>query len=207
MQECDKAAAEGHYRNFLISLGFDVDSNPHMENTPHRVVKMFCDEVFSGLYTDPPNITMFGGSEATEIHGKPKKSDLLLVTSGPLTLRSMCAHHMMPIYGTAFVGVLLDKRYPLPGLSKYARIVNHYARRPQTQEFLGDQIVDHLVGALGRSAVGVAVTLRATHMCMTHRGVNEHASSMMITNHIRGKFLKSSKLLGEYTSLCQAHFR
>lgn len=166
------------YRSFLMNLGFDVDNLPHMKDTPERVVKMYMNELFRGCYNEPPHITAFDDQSIT--------GGSQMVFSGPLDVRSMCSHHMLPISGFAFVGILFDPTKTLPGLSKYARIVDHYSSMPQVQENLVQQIADHLMEEIAE-VEGVGVTVQSKHFCMCHRGV-KNSNAWMINTALRGKF-------------------
>ena len=119
---------------------------------------MYVNELLAGRFTAPPRLTEFDCVETS--------SDLMV--TGPIEMRSTCAHHLMPIFGSAIIGVVAaDGR--IIGLSKYDRVVHHFARRFQVQEELTRQIGDYL---MERTAPrGLAVRVRAVHMCKTHRGV------------------------------------
>lgn len=185
--------AEACFNGFLECMGFDTKNDPHMRGTAKRVVKMFRQEVFVGLFDPPPAITTF----ATEDDDTHELYDQMIY-SGSITVRSMCSHHMLPISGTAHVGILLNDESPLPGLSKYARIVHHFAARPQTQERLTQQIAHHLDSSLKPKGVGVLI--RAQHFCQCHRGVREPYSPM-ITHGLRGVFKTAPAVKDEFLQL------
>ncbi len=177
----DRAAV--HYKRFLEELGFDL-RDPNMAETPKRVAKMYLMELFRGTWEQPPVITTF------EIPEKDRPVGDEMLISGPLTVKSTCAHHMMPITGKAWIGLFLGKSPKgLPGLSKYKRVLDWYARRPQLQEQLTIQVRDHLVKELeiDQEHGGVMVVIKAEHGCMTCRGVNEHDSEM-VTSALYGRF-------------------
>ena len=153
-------AAAQKLAELMEILRIDHRSDPNTQDTPHRVARMYVNELLAGRFTAPPRLTEFDCVETS--------SDLMV--TGPIEMRSTCAHHLMPIYGSAIIGVIAaDGR--VIGLSKYDRVVHHFARRFQVQEELTRQIGDYL---MERTAPrGLAVRLRAVHMCKTHRGVLE----------------------------------
>lgn len=160
------------FKAILEILGFDL-SHDSLEETPHRVAKMYVNEVFKGL--DPknkPKITLFKNEYAyrsplTELH---------------IPFTSFCEHHLVPIQGTANI-CYIPKDYVI-GLSKIHRIVDFYARRPQVQERLTMQILQELSLLLDTEDVGVV--LKATHSCISCRGV-AHSGSATQTSVFRGR--------------------
>lgn len=187
----NKLAAEQNIKDFLENLGFDPENDPHMRDTPKRVVKLFTEELFKGCYEEPPNITVFdtgnGGQEEDFVTEQIDTNYGQMIFSGPIKVRSTCSHHLLPIDGYAYVAILLNNngRTVLPGLSKYARIVHHFASQPQVQERLTEQVANHLEETL--DLLGVGVCVQAKHFCMCHRGVHEPDSDM-ITTELRGVF-------------------
>lgn len=193
-------AAE-HFRKAFEAMGFDL-KDPNMRDTPKRVAKMYMQELFKGTWTNPPVITTFDLP--------PETIPTQLITVGPITVKSLCSHHLMPIDGYAWIGVVFGSEgiKGVPGLSKYARVVDHYSRRPQIQEQLTKQIHDHLVSEIGldvdpahadkNSFGGLAVVIKAKHFCMSHRGVGE-SESWMTTSEISGKF-RNGTLRQEFLS-------
>ena len=166
-----RKAVELNMREVLRSLIIDVDNDHNAQDTAKRVAKMFVDEIFYGRYQPAPKVTAFPNAS---------NYDQIYVT-GPITVRSMCAHHMMPIKGKAYIGV-----YPgnnVIGLSKFNRLVDWVCSRPQIQEEMTEQIADVIEGST--NAKGIAVVVQAEHFCMTHRGVKEHESDMS-TSVMRG---------------------
>jgi len=170
----------------LRSLIIDIDNDHNTQDTARRVSKMFCEEIFTGRYDEPPKITAF--PNVTEY-------DQLYVT-GPITIRSTCAHHWMPIVGRAYIGVYPGTK--VIGLSKFNRIVDWIASRPQIQEELSEMIADKI--ELETEAQGVAVLVQAEHMCMTHRGVREHESDMT-TAVMRGCFRTDPSIKQEFYNI------
>lgn len=171
------------FQGVLNSLIIDTDNDHNTQDTARRVAKMFVYETFGGRYKNPPKVTAF--PNVTEY-------DQLYVT-GPITIRSTCAHHFQNIVGRAYIGVFPGKN--VIGLSKFNRITDWIASRPQIQEEMTVQIAD----AIEREtqAEGVAVLVQAEHHCMTHRGVKEHESDMT-TAIMRGKFQTDKSLKKEF---------
>jgi GTP cyclohydrolase IA len=170
----------------LQSLVIDTENDHNTHDTARRVAKMMVRETFSGRFTPAPKITAF--PNVTQY-------DQLYVT-GPITIRSTCAHHFQNIVGRAYIGVFPGKN--VIGLSKFNRIADWIASRPQIQEEMTVQIAD----AVEREteAEGVAVLIQAEHHCMTHRGVKEHESDMT-TSVMRGKFREDAALKQEFFSI------
>ncbi len=169
--------AELHYRNFLLSLGYDLDNDPNMKDTPRRVVKMYTKEVCKGTYQSPPKITSFENQNLYDG----------IVFEGNIVLKSLCSHHMAPIKGRCHVAYIPGKR--VVGLSKLNRVVDWFARRPQLQEQLTMQIHDYLKEIL-EDSLGIAVYIEAEHTCVSMRGI-EHDSTMS-TVKLSGTFLDQS---------------
>lgn len=169
----DRNAAEKAISDFILAMGLNRDEE-NLAHTPKRVALAYIDELFRGVFTEPPEIKTFD----TYI-----SSDVFPVVLDDLPIRSMCAHHFMPITGKAKVIAVFTpnehKRVALPGLSKYARVVEHFSRRPQLQERLTQQIADYLMSKIGAEMIGVQI--RATHHCMSHRGVTAHPEGETIT--------------------------
>ena len=165
-----------------------LGENPEREgllDTPKRVAKMYA-EMFSGLNEDPKDqfTAVF-----SEVH-----DEVVLVKDIPFY--SMCEHHMMPFYGKAYIAYIPDGK--VVGLSKLARTVEVYARRPQIQERLTVQIADALERAL--SPKGIMVMLEAEHTCMTMRGVKKPGSKT-ITTVTRGAFKEDKELQKMFLSM------
>lgn len=167
----------------LSSLVIDIEHDHNTQDTAHRVAKMFVKETFSGRFNPAPKITAF--PNVTEY-------DQLYVT-GPISIRSTCAHHFQNIVGRAYIGVYPGKN--VIGLSKFNRIADWIASRPQIQEEMTVQIADAVEKET--EAAGVAVLIQAEHHCMTHRGVKEHESDMT-TAIMRGVFQTDKSLKKEF---------
>lgn len=151
------------FQQVLESLVIDTENDHNTHDTARRVAKMFVNEVFAGRYNAAPSVTSF-----------PNMGYKGMYTSGPITIRSTCAHHFQNIVGSAWVGVIPDQE--VIGLSKFNRIVHHIAERPQIQEEMTTQIADALKSYA--KTPHIAVVVKAEHFCMTHRGVREHDSDM-----------------------------
>ena len=147
---------------------------------------MFVHEIFRGRYYPPPPVTAFPNA---------KQYDQIYMT-GPITINSTCAHHFQPITGKAYVGIFPGEK--VIGLSKFNRLVDWIASRPQIQEEMTEQIADEIEKQT--EAKGVAVVLKAKHFCMSARGVKEHDSDML-TSVVRGMFLRSTSMKTEFFSL------
>lgn len=168
------------------ALIIDTVLDHNTRETAHRVAKMFMNEIFAGRYDPPPRVTSFPNAS---------NYDQIYVT-GPITVRSTCAHHMMPIVGRAYIGVFPGTA--VIGLSKFNRLVDWVASRPQIQEEMTQQIAD--IVEEESKADGVAVVIQAEHFCMTHRGVKEHESDMT-TSIMRGVFRENASLKQEFFNI------
>jgi len=174
LSETERAAMIGAAANKLTEL-FDIlhidHRNDHnTRDTPRRVARMFVDEIMHGRFSSPPVLTEFENVE---------NFDQLIVT-GPIEIRSTCAHHLMPIYGEAYIGVLPSPTGKIIGLSKYDRIVHYFCGRLQIQEELVRQIGQFIMERT--EPLGLAVRISAVHMCKTHRGVRANHRSRMVTS-------------------------
>ena len=172
----------------LQCLIIDTENDHNTQETAKRMAKMFVHEIFRGRYREQPKITTF--PNATNY-------DQLYIT-GPISIRSTCAHHFQNIVGKAYVGVFPGKE--VIGLSKFNRLIHWIAERPQIQEEMTMQIADAVEEVT--NADGVAIVVRAEHMCMTHRGVKEHESDMT-TSVMRGDFRNDPELKKEFLTLMQ----
>ena len=172
----------------LESLVIDVQHDHNTQETARRVAKMYVNEVFRGRYVPIPKVTEF-----------PNASHLNeLMIMGPVTVRSACSHHLCPIMGRLWIGVMPNKQSNLIGLSKYSRLVEWIMTRPQIQEEAVLQLADILEKCVNPD--GVAVVMEADHFCMHWRGVKDNASKM--TNSVmRGVFLDNGALRREFLSL------
>jgi GTP cyclohydrolase IA len=171
-------------------LRVDYANDQHTRETPQRVARMFVEELFSGRYTAPPDITEFE---------KPARYDQFIVT-GPIDVRSTCAHHLMPIFGEAYVGILPSPTSKIVGLSKYDRIVSHFAARLQVQEELVGQIGEYILDVT--KPRGLAVRISAVHMCKTQRGVRASTRSRMVSTAYFGELLNDGSRREEFLQEC-----
>jgi GTP cyclohydrolase IA len=172
----------------LESLVIDIEHDHNTQETARRVAKMYVTEVFRGRYVPLPKVTEFPNAEHL--------NELMIM--GPITVRSACSHHLCPIMGRLWIGVMPNKDSDLIGLSKYSRIADWIMSRPQIQEEAIIQLADQLVGMVKPD--GLAVVMEADHFCMHWRGVKDNASKM--TNSVmRGVFLENGALRREFLSL------
>ena len=172
----------------LHALVIDTESDHNTRETGRRVAKMFVKEVFGGRYRPAPPVTEF-----------PNVSHLNeLMIVGPVTVRSACSHHLCPIIGRIWIGVLPNEHSALISLSKYARLVEWVMTRPQIQEEAIVQLADLLQERMQPD--GLAIVMEADHYCMQWRGVKDMDSKM--TNSVmRGSFLRDSNLRRELLAL------
>lgn len=183
-----QAEVEEKMTEVLKSLVIDIDTDHNTQETARRVAKMYVREVFGGRYHSMPPITEFPNIE--------KLSELIII--GPIQVRSACSHHLCPIMGQVWIGVLPDSNSNLIGLSKYARLTNWVMGRPQIQEEAIVQLADLLNDKM--KPQGLAIVMKADHFCMQWRGVKD-MNSKMINSVMRGAFLKNSDLRKEFLDL------
>jgi len=169
----DQARAEAAVRELLLAVGEDPERQG-LKDTPARVARAY-QEIFAGLYTDPDTVL--------ETTFDEEHDELVLVTKIPMY--STCEHHLVAFHGMAHVGYIPGKDGRVTGLSKLARVVDLYAKRPQVQERLTGQIADAVVRKLNPR--GVIVVIEAEHLCMAMRGVRK-AGSITVTSAVRGQF-------------------
>ena len=185
-----RAEVQDKLQQVLESLVIDTDSDHNTQETAQRVAKMFLTEVFAGRYTPMPSVTEFPNIS--------RLNELMIV--GPVTVRSACSHHLCPIMGRIWIGVLPDQDSALVGLSKYARLTEWVMSRPQIQEEAVVELANMLEQKL--KPAGLAVVMEADHFCMQWRGVKDN-DSKMINSVMRGSFLKNKHLRSEFLSLLQ----
>jgi GTP cyclohydrolase I len=172
----------------LEALVIDTKSDHNTEGTAGRVAKMFVREVFQGRYVPMPPVTEFPNVEGL--------NELMIV--GPITVRSACSHHLCPIIGKIWIGIMPNEHSALIGLSKYARLVEWIMSRPQIQEEAVIRLADLLQEKMRPD--GLAIVLRADHFCMQWRGVKD-PDSKMVNSVMRGSFLKNPDLRREFLAL------
>ena len=183
-----KTEVEAKMQEVLRSLVIDTDSDHNTNDTARRVAKMFLTEVFKGRYTAMPRVTEFPNAS--------RLNELMIV--GPVKVRSACSHHLCPILGKVWIGVLPNEFSNLIGLSKYARICDWIMSRPQIQEEAVIMLADELQERVKPD--GLAIVMEADHFCMHWRGVKDD-ESMMTNSVMRGAFLKDPNLRREFLSL------
>lgn len=168
----DLDRAEAAVREFLLAIGEDPDREG-LRDTPGRVARASL-ELFAGLHQDAAQTL----SRTFEID----HDEMVIVRDIPLY--SVCEHHLLPFHGEAHIGYIPSQEGTVTGLSKLARLVDVFARRPQVQERITTQIADSLVSTLG--AQGVIVVIEAEHLCMSMRGVRK-PGTRTITSAVRGQ--------------------
>ncbi len=182
----DQPRAEAAIRELLIAVGEDPD-RPGLRDTPARVARSYR-EVFAGLYTEPDNVLNTTFDEGHQ--------ELVLVRDIPMY--STCEHHLVSFHGVAHVGYIPGSTGRVTGLSKLARLVDLYAKRPQVQERLTSQVADALVRKLDPR--GVIVVIEAEHLCMAMRGIRKPGASTT-TSAVRGIFQSSAASRAEALDL------
>jgi len=183
-----QAEVESKLQDVLTSMVIDTESDHNTRETARRVAKMYLQEVFRGRYVAMPQVTEFPNVE--------RLNELMIV--GPITVRSACSHHMCPIIGRVWIGVLPNEHSNLIGLSKYARLADWVMSRPQIQEEAVSQLANLLQEKIQPD--GLAVVMEADHFCMQWRGVKD-VDSKMINSVMRGSFLKNANLRREFLAL------
>ena len=179
---------EGKMKGVLRSMVIDTEHDHNTDQTARRVAKMYLTEVFRGRYVHAPAITEFPNAEHL--------NELMIV--GPITVRSACSHHLCPVIGQIWIGVLPNEHTNVIGLSKYARLAEWVMGRPQIQEEAVVQLADLIQEKTQPD--GLAIVMEASHFCMGWRGVKD-MDSKMINSVMRGSFLKDPNLRREFLSL------
>jgi GTP cyclohydrolase I len=182
----DLPRAEAAVRELLIAVGEDPD-RVGLRETPARVARS-CAELFAGLFAEPADVL--------ETTFDEDHDELVLVKDIPLY--SVCEHHLVPWHGSAAVGYIPGPNGRITGLSKLARVVELYARRPQVQERLTVQVAEAVMSRL--QPRGVIVVVRAEHLCMAMRGVRK-PGAMTMTSAVRGIFQEDPRTRAEALSL------
>ena len=184
--EVDQARAAAAVRELLLAVGEDPD-RPGLQDTPQRVARAYS-EIFAGLGQDPYEIL---ATTFAEDH-----DEMVLVKDIPMY--STCEHHLVPFHGVAHVGYIPGEDGRVTGLSKLARLVEVYARRPQVQERMTSQIADALAEVL--KPRGALVVIEAEHLCMAMRGIRKPGSTT-VTSAVRGIFRDNPATRSEAMSL------
>ena len=185
----DHARAERAVRELLIAVGEDPDREG-LRETPARVARAYA-ETFAGLHQDPREVLSTLFDEGHE--------EMILVKD--IAVYSTCEHHLVPFHGVAHVGYIPSADGKITGLSKIARLVDLYARRPQVQERLTSQVADALVEILAPR--GVLVVIECEHLCMSMRGVRK-PGSRTVTSAVRGQ-MRDGTTRAEAMSLILGH--
>ena len=177
-----------HVRGILSELGLDL-KDPNLQETDQRVARMY-QEMFHGLKEgSEPRVTTFPNEEGYS-H---------MVMERDIPFYSMCAHHLVPFYGHAHIAYIPDDR--IIGLSKFSRILEFYAKRPQLQERLTEQVVSYLENIL--TPMGAMVVIEARHLCVEMRGVKK-PGALTVTSALRGAFHKRP-IREEFLDLLRRH--
>jgi GTP cyclohydrolase IA len=185
-----KLEIEAKLQSLFDSLVIDTKNDHNTKETAHRVAKMYVDEVFKGRYHPMPKVTDFpNAKELDEVY-----------TLGPITVRSACSHHFVPIVGHAWVGILPSDR--VIGISKFNRIVDWVLSRPHIQEEAAVMVADIIEKLI--QPKGLAFVIKAQHMCMSWRGVKE-PDTKMVNSIVRGAFRADPHLKKEFFDLIRAH--
>jgi len=172
----------------LDSMVIDTQNDHNTQDTARRVAKMYLKEVFKGRYVEGPEVTEFPNAEHL--------NELMIV--GPITVRSACSHHLCPVIGQIWIGVMPNEHTNVIGLSKYARLAEWIMGRPQIQEEAVVQLADLIQRKTQPD--GLAIVMEASHFCMGWRGVKD-MDSKMINSVMRGVFLKDANLRREFLAL------
>ena len=175
-------------REILIAVGENPDREG-LQATPARVARMYA-EIFAGLHEDP--------GEHLSVTFEADHDELVLVRDIPIY--SVCEHHLLPWLGKAHVAYIPGEDGRVTGLSKLARLVEGFAKRPQVQERLTSQIADTMVEKL--NPIGVLVVIEAEHLCMSMRGVKK-PGAVTVTSAVRGHFLTSPAARAEVLGFVQ----
>jgi GTP cyclohydrolase I len=182
----DLPRIERAVREILLAIGEDPDRDG-LARTPARVARAYAEQ-FAGMRQRPEDVlaTVFDADH----------EEMVLVRD--IEMYSLCEHHLTPFFGFAHVGYIPNEKGQITGLSKLARLVDVYARRPQVQERMTSQIADALMDVL--EPRGVIVVIEAEHLCMSMRGVRK-AGAKTVTSAVRGMFLESDRTRAEAMSL------
>ena len=182
----DLPRIERAVHEILEAIGEDPDRDG-LRNTPRRVARAFA-EAFAGLHKDPYDVV-------TAVFDADH-DEMVLVKD--IEVASTCEHHLVPFHGVAHVGYIPNEKGQITGLSKIARVVDLYARRPQVQERLTSQIADEIERSLAPK--GVLVVIEAEHLCMSIRGVKK-PGSVTVTSSVRGVFRSDPRTRAEALGL------
>ncbi len=188
--EVDQPRIERAIREILLAIGEDAERDGLID-TPARVARAYAEQ-FAGLRQQPEDVL-------TRVFDAGH-DEIVLVRD--IELYSTCEHHLVPFFGVAHIGYIPNEKGQITGLSKLARLVDLYARRPQVQERMTSQIADALEAVL--EPRGVIVVIEAEHLCMSMRGVRK-PGARTVTSAVRGVFRDSARTRAEAMSLIQGH--
>ena len=186
LPEVDQPRIERAIREILLAIGVDPERDG-LADTPARVARAYAEQ-FAGLRQRPEDVL-------TKVFDADH-DEMVLVRD--IELYSTCEHHLVPFFGVAHIGYIPNEKGQITGLSKLARLVDTYARRPQVQERMTSQIADALVANL--EPRGVIVVIEAEHLCMSMRGVRK-PGARTVTSAVRGVFRDSARTRAEAMSL------
>lgn len=184
-EQIDLLAIEEAVRNILIAIGEDPEREG-LRQTPERVARMYA-EIFDGVHRDP-------GDVVDSFFGDEHYQEIVMVRDIPFY--SSCEHHLVPFHGQAHVAYIPQGR--VTGLSKLARLIEGFARRPQMQERLTAQVADTLMERL--DPMGVMVVIEAEHLCMSMRGIRK-PGSITVTSAVRGSLATNPSTRAEAIAL------
>jgi GTP cyclohydrolase I len=182
----NEAGVEAAVRDLLIALGEDPNRDG-LQRTPERVARAYAEQ-FAGLYLDP--------SEVLQTTFDAHHEEMVLVKD--IEMYSTCEHHLVPFHGAAHVGYIPNSDGRITGLSKLARLVDLYAKRPQVQERLTSQVADAIMERL--EPRGAIVVIEAEHLCVSMRGIRK-PGARTVTSAVRGMFQNQSSTRAEAMSL------
>ena len=182
----DQKRVEAAVLELLIAIGEDPDRDG-LKRTPERVAKAYAEQ-FAGLYVDP--------SEVLQTTFDAHHEEMVLVKD--IEMYSTCEHHLVPFHGAAHVGYIPNSDGRITGLSKLARLVDLYAKRPQVQERLTSQVADAIMARL--EPRGAIVVIEAEHLCMSMRGIRK-PGARTVTSAVRGMFQSQPSTRSEAMSL------
>tara|TARA_Y100001973_G_scaffold31170_1_gene47017 strand:- start:1160 stop:1834 length:675 start_codon:yes stop_codon:yes gene_type:complete len=181
-----KKEVEEKLQGLLESLIIDTENDHNTIETAKRVSKMYLTEVFKGRYEQCPKVTDFPNAKNLD----------QIYTVGPISVRSACSHHLVPIIGKCWIGVIPSDR--VIGLSKFNRVADWVLSRPQIQEEAAIQLADTIEKLI--KPLGLAVIIKAQHQCMTWRGVKDNETEM-VTSVMRGIFRDQSEARSELMNI------
>ena len=186
----DQERIERAVREMLLAIGEDPERDGLL-GTPSRVARMYAEQ-FAGLRQRPEEVlaTVFDAEH----------DEIVLVRD--IEMYSMCEHHLVPFFGKAHIGYIPNEKGEITGLSKLARLLDVYARRPQVQERMTCQVADALMRIL--EPKGVIVVIEAEHLCMAMRGVRKPGAET-VTSAVRGIFRKDARTRAEAMSMLFGH--